>query len=86
MARCSFVSWARVKRCGMRWRVERGGSAARARTDEVFLDEIAERNPSLAADVSLVRDALRDPVTDRDLPDVGAALRRIEHTLTTHVS
>jgi hypothetical protein len=71
---------------GMRWRVERGGSAARARTDDVFLDDIAEHNPSLAADVSLVRDALRDPVTDRDLPDVGAALRRIELTLTTHVS
>jgi hypothetical protein len=71
---------------GMRWRVERGGSAARARTDEVFLDGIAERNPSLGADVELVREALRDPVADSDLPEIGAALRRIEYTLTTHVS
>ena len=71
---------------GMRWRVERGGSAARARTDDVFLDGIAERNPSLAADVELLREALREPVLDRDLPEIGAALRRIEHTLTTHVS
>jgi hypothetical protein len=71
---------------GMRWRVERGGSAARARTDDVFLDAVAERNPPLAADVAMVRDALRDPVPDGDLPEIGAALRRIEHTLTTHVS
>jgi hypothetical protein len=71
---------------GMRWRVEHGGTAARARTDDVFLDAVAERNPSLAADVTVVRDALREPVSDRDLPEIGAALRRIEHTLTTHVS
>ena len=70
----------------MRWRVEHGGTAARARTDDVFLDAVAERNPSLAADVTVVRDALREPVSDRDLPEIGAALRRIEHTLKTHVS
>ncbi|MEO8335225.1 MAG: DUF4350 domain-containing protein [bacterium] len=71
---------------GMRWRVERGGSAARARADDVFLDDIAERNPSLSGDVAVVKDALREPVPDRDLPEIGAALRRIEHTLTSHVS
>ncbi len=71
---------------GVRWRVERGGSAARARTDEEFLSHTAERNASLAADVSMVQQALREPVSDRDLPEIGAALRRIEHTLTTHLS
>jgi hypothetical protein len=70
---------------GMRWRVERGGSTARAQTDDVFLDAIVERNPALNADVALVRHALRESVPDRDLPEIGAALRRIEHTLTTHV-
>jgi hypothetical protein len=70
---------------GMRWRVERGGSTARAQTDDVFLDAILARNPALGSDVTLVRHALREPVPDRDLPEIGAALRRIEHTLTTHV-
>ncbi len=71
---------------GVRWRVERGGATVRATTDDVFLDGIAERNLSLAQDVELVREALREPVPERDLPEIGAALRRIEHTLTTHVS
>ena len=68
---------------GLRWRVERGGSRTRARPDDAFLDAAVARSAALSADVALVRRALRDAMNDRDLPAVGAALRRIEHTLTT---
>ena len=68
---------------GMRRRVERGGPAARARTDDEFLDTAAHRSPALAPDVAVVRRALHDTIPDRDLPVVGAALHRIEATLTT---
>jgi hypothetical protein len=68
---------------GMRWRVERGGSGARARPDDAFLEAAVARAPALNPDVALVRRALRETIADRDLPAVGAALRRIEHTLTT---
>ncbi|MEO8619470.1 MAG: hypothetical protein ABI625_00315, partial [bacterium] len=68
---------------GLRWRVERGGAGARAREDTEFLDAVIERKPTLSTDVALVRQALRETIADRDLPEVGAALRRIEHTLTT---
>ncbi len=67
---------------GMRWRVERGTGAWRSRPDDAFLDAAATRAPALASDVSLVRRALRDSIPDRELPELGAALRRIEHTLT----
>jgi hypothetical protein len=68
---------------GLRWRVERGGASARARADTDFLDAVVERAPALDTDVALVRQALSETIADRDLPAVGAALRRIEHTLTT---
>ena len=68
---------------GMRWRVEGGGPGSRARPDDAFLDAVAERNTALRNDVALVRRAMRETVTDRELPEIGAALRRIEHTLTT---
>ncbi|MEP7001341.1 MAG: DUF4350 domain-containing protein [bacterium] len=68
---------------GLRWRVERGGAGARARADTDFLDAVVQRTPTLGTDVALVRRALGETIADRDLPEVGAALRRIEHTLTT---
>lgn len=68
---------------GVRRRVERSGPAARARADDEFLERTAERSPVLAADVNVVQRALHDTIPDRDLPAVGAALRRIEQTLTT---
>ena len=68
---------------GMRWRVERGASPTRQRPDDVFLDAAIMRSPSLASDVKLVRRAMRETIPDRDLPELGAALRRIEYTLTT---
>jgi hypothetical protein len=71
---------------GMRWRVERGGSGARARPDDAFLDAVAARNTSLKDDVTLVRRAMNESIAERELPEVGAALRRIEHTLTTTAS
>jgi hypothetical protein len=71
---------------GMRWRVERGGSSARAQADDAFLDAVVERNASLQDDVTLVRRGMRESVSDRELPEIGAALRRIEHTLTTTAS
>jgi len=71
---------------GVRWRVDRGWPMARARTDDAFLTELASRDPALADDVAIVRRALEQTVPDRDLPELAAALRRIEHTLTTSTS
>lgn len=68
---------------GVRRRVERGRSAARARPDEAFLDAIVNRAPPLAEDVAIVRNALQQQLTDRDFLAVGGALQRIEDTLTT---
>ena len=67
---------------GLRRRVERG-TGARATPDEAFLNAALVRAPALDADVKVVRRALREPVHDRELPAIGAALHRIEHTLTT---
>ena len=68
---------------GVRSRVERGWSAARARPDEAFLDDAERQVPSLAADVEIVRRALAERLPDRSLPELGEALRRIELSLTT---
>jgi hypothetical protein len=68
---------------GLRWRVERGGTSARSRPDDEFLDAMGARLPALLPDLELVRRTLHETIADRDLPAVGAALRRIEQTLTT---
>ncbi len=68
---------------GLRRRVEYSGSRLVHRSDEAFLDAAERRAPELAGDVAVVRDALQVTIRDRDLRDVGAALRRIEHTLMT---
>jgi hypothetical protein len=39
--------------------------------------------PALAADVAIVRRALAETLPDRSLPELGAALQRIEHSLST---
>jgi hypothetical protein len=67
---------------GVRSRVERGWSSSRARPNEEFLADAVHQVPSLAADVELVRRALAGPIPERSLPELGAALRRIEHSLT----
>lgn len=68
---------------GVRRRAERGGAGARARPDAEFLDATVMRAPELAADVAIVRNALQQPLADRDFLAAGAALQRIEDTLTT---
>jgi hypothetical protein len=67
---------------GLRWRVERGWSVTGRRSDDDFLADAASREPTLERDVNVVRRALRETVPDRDLPELGDALRKIEHTLT----
>jgi hypothetical protein len=68
---------------GLRWRVEHARPAAWSRTDAEFLAGVADRVPERSADVALVRQALDQTIPDRELPEVGEALQRIEHTLTT---
>jgi len=68
---------------GVRSRVERGWSAARARPDDEFLADAEREVPSLAPDVEIVRRALAERLPDRSLPELGEALRRIELSLTT---
>jgi hypothetical protein len=68
---------------GVRSRVERGGTLGRVRTDDAFLDDVVAMDAERAGDAALVRRALREPATAGDLPTIGAALRRIEHTFTT---
>lgn len=67
---------------GVRRRVERG-AGARSGEDDAFLHAVRSRAPALADDVAVVERGLRDAVSARDLTEIGAALRRIEHTLTT---
>ncbi|MEO8563256.1 MAG: DUF4350 domain-containing protein [bacterium] len=67
---------------GLRSRVERGWRPERGRPDDDFLHDAELRAPALAGDVDLVRRALHETLPDRDLPELGAALRRIEQTLT----
>jgi hypothetical protein len=68
---------------GVRSRVERGWSPARARPNEEFLGEAVRQVPALASDVELVRRALAETLPNRSVPELGAALRRIERSLTT---
>jgi hypothetical protein len=82
--RASRTLTARLLR-GLRWRVERG-TTFRAATDDTFLDRALQRAPALDGDVALVRRALHTPAAERDIPEIGAAIRRIEDTLTTTVS
>jgi hypothetical protein len=68
---------------GVRSRAERGSPLARQRSDEQFLDLVQATQPDRRDDVALIRRALREPVAARELPDVGAALQRLEDSLMT---
>ena len=70
---------------GVRRRVEPGGTRA-GRTDDAFLASVALRAPQLQDDVETVRHALGETVSNRELPKVGEALSRIEHSLTTSMT
>jgi hypothetical protein len=67
----------------LRQRVEGSGGAYRMRTDEIFLADAERMDSTLRADVALITRALRETLAERDLPEVAAALRRIEDSLTT---
>ena len=68
---------------GVRARVHRGSATARRQSDDAFLALVEARDPTVHADVALIRGALRESVTPRELPDIGGALLRVEHSLTT---
>jgi hypothetical protein len=67
---------------GVRARVEGASPSARLRSDDEFLTAAAA-DPAARDDVALIRRALRDPVSPRDLPAVGDALRRLQESLMT---
>jgi hypothetical protein len=68
---------------GVRRRAERTTARARAIDDEAFLDSVHARFPTLGQPVEVVRDALRRPLSTRELVGVGTALETIEHHLLT---
>ncbi len=68
---------------GLRRRVQRGTAHTRTtESDEAVLARVAETTPSLAADVSIVRDALGVTLDARRFETVGTAIARIEARLT----
>jgi hypothetical protein len=75
----SRTATARLLR-GVRSRL--GEPASRYLTDEAFLTEARAARPERIGDVVLIGRALRERVASRDLPEVGAALRRLEESLT----
>jgi hypothetical protein len=66
---------------GLRRRVGRTVPASAGADDEVFLDAVVARDASLAAQVAILRRALREPVPARELSAVGDALRVMEQHL-----
>lgn len=68
---------------GVRRRVEQAVGLRAASGDEAFLTWAQDRVPARAADVAIVRRALAQPVSRRDLEAVGAALSRLEAGLTS---
>lgn len=71
---------------GVRSRVEHAAGRVRSRSDEEFLTDVAAQSPGRAGDVELVREALRTSDARTTLPEVGAALRRIEESVTPSTS
>jgi hypothetical protein len=70
---------------GLRSRRERAGGHHRL-SDDAFLEEVARRAPQLGQEVALVRRGLNTGIDDALLIEIGAALHRIEHTLTSATS
>jgi uncharacterized protein DUF4350 len=69
---------------GVRRRVERSAAARTAGrdSDEAFLTRAQEAAPRLAPDIAVIRRALATPIARREFATVGAALQRLELTLT----
>jgi hypothetical protein len=68
---------------GVRRRAERTIAGAGSIDDGAFLDRVRARFPALGESVEVIRDALRRPVSSRELTAVGTALETIEHHLLT---
>lgn len=69
---------------GVRRRVELAlGPRSGAFSADAFLDWAVARAPARASDVQLVRHALATTISRHELEDVGAALRRLETSLTS---
>ncbi len=69
-----------------RWRHQRAASGIRSGSDESFITAVARDDPTVTSDVALVLRALDPDEVSPDLAAIGAALRRIEHSLTSKVS
>ena len=68
---------------GVRRRVAGGASPANdGLSDDAFLDRSQRDAPALAGDISLIRNALHNSLSRRDFALVGAALERLELSLT----
>ena len=67
----------------VRSRVERAGQRGHSASDAEFLALATLIDPARRADVDLVQRALRAPTDSDTLPEIGAALRRIESSLMT---
>jgi hypothetical protein len=69
---------------GVRRRVEHAlGAQGGTASDEAFLAWARDRAPARAPDIDLVRQALAQPLSRRELESVGQALRRLETSLTS---
>jgi len=66
---------------GLRRRAGRTITVPSGASDPVFLDAVAEREPSLARSVETVRAALKQSIPVADLNNVGDAVRDIERQL-----
>ncbi|HEV8410437.1 MAG TPA: DUF4350 domain-containing protein [Gemmatimonadaceae bacterium] len=51
-------------------------------SDDAFLDRALRDAPSLAEDISIIKKALREPISRRDFALVGGALEQVELSLT----
>jgi hypothetical protein len=61
------------------------GGAIRAgvdATDDAFLDRAQREAPRIAGEIDLIRRALRSSISRRDFASIGAALERLELSLT----
>ena len=68
---------------GLRRRVEPGSfRSTRTLTAEAFLDHVVRDFPALAPDAATVRNALTNRVSPREFVHVGAALTKLESSLT----
>ncbi len=68
---------------GMRRRLAGGATPGTTDpSDDAFLDRAQRDAPTRAGDIALIRGALHDAVSRRDFVSVGAALERLELSLT----